>query len=515
MNKELIIDAASGEVQIAFLENKRLVELHTEGGSHDFSVGDFYLGKVKKIISGLNAAFVDVGYEKDAFLHYLDLGPQIRTLNKFVKDINAGKQVSVETYTLDTDIEKTGKITGVLQSGSNILVQIAKEPISTKGPRITTELSLPGRFLVLVPFSKRISISHKIKSLGEKSRLKKIASSLQPFNFGIIVRTVAENKSFDELKADLDELMGRWNGLLVSLRNAKPPFKILGELDRSLTIMRDLLNASYNTIHVNDSTLYSEIRNYLGSIAPEQVDIVKLYKGKTPMFEFMGIDKQIKSSFGKKVTLKSGAYLIIERTEAFHVIDVNSGYKADSGKNQEQNALEANLELAEEVGRQLRLRDLGGIIVVDFIDLHLGSNRRKLYDKLVEEMTNDRAKHTILPPSKFGLVQITRQRVRPETQIEIVEKCPVCSGTGEIKPHTLIIDEIENTLSFLAQEQNEKKLILYVSPFIHAFVTRGFLSNIAKKWRKKLKCSIAVLPASNYHVLEYHIFNKRGEEITL
>lgn len=515
MNKELIIDAASGEVQIALVENKRLVELNTERGSNDFSVGDFYLGKVKKIISGLNAAFVDVGYEKDAFLHYLDLGPQIKTVNKFVRDLVAGKNVSVETYTLEADIEKTGKITNVVTSGHSILVQIAKEPISTKGPRITTELSLPGRYLVLVPFSKRISISHKIKSLGEKSRLKKIASSLQPVNFGIIVRTVAENRNFDELKADLDELLGRWKSLTESLRNAKPPVKILGELDRSLTIMRDLLNASFNSIIVNDQHLFSEIKNYLGSIAPNQVDIVKLYKGKASLFEHTGIDKQIKTSFGQKVTLKSGAYLIIERTEAFHVIDVNSGFKADSGKDQEQNALAANLELADEVARQLRLRDLGGIIVVDFIDMHQGVNRRKLYEKLVQEMSLDRAKHTILPPSKFGLVQITRQRVRPETHVNNAEKCPVCAGTGEIKPHTLVIDEIENTLSYLAQEQNENKLVLYTSPFIHAYITKGFFNNIVRKWKKKLRCSIKVLSASNYHILEYHVFNARGEEITL
>ncbi len=515
MNKELVIDAASGEVQIALVENKRLVELNTERGSNDFAVGDFYLGKVKKIISGLNAAFVDVGYEKDAFLHYLDLGPQIRTVNRFVRDVISGKSVSVETFPLEQDIEKTGKITSVVTSGHSILVQIAKEPISAKGPRITTELSLPGRYLVLVPFSKRISISHKIKSLGEKSRLKKIASSLQPINFGIIVRTVAENRNFDELKADLDELIGRWSSLVESLRSAKPPVKILGELDRSLTIMRDLLNDSFNSIVVNDSGMYSEIRNYLSSIAPTKVDIVKLYKGKSTIFEHTGIDKQIKSSFGKKVTLKSGAYLIIERTEAFHVIDVNSGYKADNDKDQEHNALAANIELAEEVARQLRLRDLGGIIVVDFIDMHQGQNRRKLFDKLVQEMSYDRAKHTILPPSKFGLVQITRQRVRPETHVENVEKCPVCSGTGEIKPHTLLIDEIENTLSYLAQEQNEKKLVLYTSPYVHAFLTKGWLNNQARKWKKKLRCSISVLPASNYHMMEYHVFNSRGEEITL
>lgn len=341
-----------------------------------------------------------------------------------------------------------------------------------------------------------------------------MADSLRPHNFGLIVRTVAEKKNFTDLKNDLDELVERWEQMLNGLSKSKAPQKVLGELDRSLTIIRDLLNSSFNSITVNDSTLYSEIRSYLSSIAPEQEKIVKLHKGKTDIFEGMGITKQIKSSFGQKVTLKSGAYLIIEATEAFHVIDVNSGYKADNDKNQEANALEANLELAEEVARQLRLRDLGGIIVIDFIDMHQGLNRRKLFDKLRDEMQNDSAKHTILPPSKFGLVQITRQRVRPETKVEITEKCPVCNGSGLVKPHTLLIDEIENTISFLVKEQNEKKIILYTSPFVEAYLNSGRKS-IVKKWRRSLKSKIKLSSSENYHFLEYHIFNHEGEEITL
>ncbi|MBN2727868.1 MAG: Rne/Rng family ribonuclease [Bacteroidales bacterium] len=514
MDKELIINSTSNEVTIALLENKRLVELHTETRNNNFAVGDIYLGKIKKIISGLNAAFIDVGYEKDAFLHYLDLGPQIRTFNKFSKERKSGRKVSVETYTFEPNIEKAGKINQILSSGSDILVQIAKEPISNKGPRITTELSLPGRYVVMIPFSNKISISHKIKNLSEKSRLKKMADSLRPHNFGLIVRTVAENKNFSDLKNDLDELTERWESMLNSLHNSTPPQKVLGELDRSLTIIRDLLNSSFNSIHVNDPALYGEIKTYLSAIAPEQEKIVKLHKGKIDIFEDKGISKQIKSSFGQKVALKSGAYLIIEATEAFHVIDVNSGFKSDNDKNQEANALEANLELAEEVARQMRLRDLGGIIVIDFIDMHQGVNRRKLFEKLRDEMKNDKAKHTILPPSKFGLVQITRQRVRPETKIEISEKCPVCNGSGEIRSNTLLIEEIENTISFLVKEQNEKKIVLYTSPFVYAYLNTGF-NSIIKKWRKKLKCKIKLSSSENYHFLEFHIFKADGEEITL
>lgn len=514
MNRELIIDASSSEVVLALLEEKRLVELHTERTSNEFSVGDIYLGKTKKVIPGLNAAFIDVGYEKDAFLHYLDLGPQVRSLIKFLKGVSAGQHLNVDTFSNDSDIEKAGKISGVLSSGQHMLVQIAKEPISSKGPRITSEISIPGRFIVLVPFSNRISISQKIKNPEEKGRLKKLAQSIRPANFGIIVRTVAENKHFNELQGDLDELMTRWNGMVKSLATAKPPQKVLGELDRSLAILRDILNDSFNSIYVNDAGLYNEIKTYIGTIMPGHDDIVKLHKGKTPIFEQYGVDKQIKTSFGKKVSMKSGAYLIVEPTEAFHVIDVNSGYKVDSDKNQETNALEVNLEMASEVARQMRLRDLGGIIVIDFIDMHQGLNRRKLFDKLKEEMQTDRAKHTILPPSKFGLVQITRQRVRPETKVEILEKCPVCEGTGKVKPNVLIVDEIENNLSFLIQEQNEAHLDVFVSPFVYAFISQGLWS-LKRRWYFRYKRKVKIMPAVSYHFLEYHIYNAKGEEIAL
>lgn len=514
MNRELIIDASSSEVVLALLEEKRLVELHTERTSNEFSVGDIYLGKTKKVIPGLNAAFIDVGYEKDAFLHYLDLGPQVKSLVKFLKGISAGQHLNVDTFTNDSDIEKAGKISSVLSSGQHMLVQIAKEPISSKGPRITSEISIPGRFIVLVPFSNRISISQKIKNPEEKGRLRKLAQTIRPANFGLIVRTVAENKHFNELQGDLDELMARWNGMVKSLSTAKPPQKVLGELDRSLAILRDILNDSFNSIYVNDANLYNEIKSYISTIMPGHDDIVKLHKGKTPIFEQYGVDKQIKTSFGKKVSMKSGAYLIVEPTEAFHVIDVNSGYKVDSDKNQEANALEVNLEMASEVARQLRLRDLGGIIVVDFIDMHQGLNRRKLFDKLKEEMQSDRAKHTILPPSKFGLVQITRQRVRPETKVEILEKCPVCEGTGKIKPNVLIVDEIENNLSFLIQEQNESRLDLFVSPFVYAYISQGFWS-LKRRWYFRFKRKVRIMPAVSFHFLEYHIYNAKGEEIAL
>lgn len=516
MNKELIIDSNQSEIVIALLEDKLLVELHKWKKNNNYSVGDIYLGKVRKIISGLNAAFVDVGYEKDAFLHYLDLGPQVNSLNKYTKLAIGGKvkNLPMESFILEREIEKSGKITNVLSANSPVLVQVAKEPISTKGPRITSEISLAGRYLVLVPFSDRISVSQKIKSSDEKSRLKRLVQSIKPKNFGVIVRTVAEGKLVADLDADLQNLIEKWYGVAAKLEQAKAPKIIQGEINRSSAILRDLLNEEFNNIHVNDPVVYDELKDYIKTIAPKKLEILRLYKGKVPIFETLGVEKQIKGSFGKIVTIRSGTYLIIEHTEALHVIDVNSGHRINSENSQESNALDVNMEAAAEIARQLRLRDMGGIIVIDFIDMVEPANRRKLFEKIKEEMKKDRAKHNILPPSKFGLVQITRQRVRTETNVEILEKCPACNGTGEVKPSIILIDDIENNIRYLIQEQNEKNLTLRVHPYIHSYLTRGLWS-IKWQWSWKYKTNIKIISTYSYHFLEYRFFNKLDDEIKI
>ncbi len=518
VNKELIINASPSEVNIALLEEKVLVELNKEKTNSSFAVGDVYLGRVKKIMPGLNAAFVDVGYEKDAFLHYLDLGPQINSLLKYTKLALAAReaQLTMPEFQTEPDIEKSGKIAQVLTSGQQVLVQIAKEPISTKGPRISSEISFAGRYLVLVPFSNRVSISQKIKSSEERNRLKRLIMSIRPKNYGVIIRTVAENKKVADLDADLNNLILKWESVSQKLITAKVPQKIISELDRTSAILRDMLNESFNSIHVDDPVVCEEVKNYIRINAPDKLDIVKLFKGKIPIYEHFGIDKQIKNSFGKIVTIKSGVYLIIEHTEALHVIDVNSGHKVNSDSSQEENALSVNLEAATEVARQLRLRDMGGIIVVDFIDMHEGSNRRKLYSRLKDEMDKDHSKHSILPPSKFGLVQITRQRVRPETNVQILEKCPTCEGTGEIKPSILLIDEIENNIRYLLQDQNETYLKVCLHPYAYAFLIHGGLfRSIQWKWYYKYKKWITLMPVNSYHLLEYHFFNKTQDEIKM
>jgi ribonuclease G len=516
VSKEIIIDSTPDEVRIALLEDKRLVELHKETTNQQYSVGDIYLGKVKRINTGLNAAFVDVGHGKDAFLHYLDLGPQVKTLMKYTKAALAAKDkpLKLEQFDLDGDIDKSGKMNSALSPNQQILVQISKEPISTKGPKITSEISLAGRFIVLVPFSNRISVSQKIQSVEERNRLKRLIMSIKPNNYGVIIRTVAENKRVAELVADLTDLTTKWEKITQKLIMAKAPSLIHREVDRSSGMVRDLVNETFQSIVVNNEDLYDELKSFIKINIPEKSDIVKHYKSKKGIFEHFGIDLQIKNAFGKKVTMKEGSYLIIEHTEAMHVVDVNSGHRMNKDGVQEEHALQTNLEAAKELARQLRLRDMGGIIVVDFIDMQNKDHRKELFDFLRDAMKSDKAKHTILPPTKFGLVQITRQRVRPEIAMETLEKCPVCSGSGEIKASIVLIDEIENNIRYLFREQNAPYLKLAVHPFIYAYLTKGLFS-VRWKWYRKYNKWIYLSPDTSYHFMEYHFFNKMNDEISL
>ena len=516
MNKELIISSSDSEVEIALVEDKQLVELHKEKKNHQHVVGDAYLGRVKKIMPGLNAAFVDVAHEKDAFLHYLDLGHQYASVAKYMKQAMNGDPTvaNLQNFKMEPNIEKTGKISNILKSGQFILVQIAKEPISTKGPKVTSDISFAGHYLVLVPFSNKISISQKIKSVEERNRLRRLMQSIRPANFGVIVRTNAEGRSVAELDSDLRTLMESWTTMTANLKKATFPQKLVSELNKTSVLLRDVLSDDFNNIYVDNLDMYNEIRNYVKSIVPEKVDIVKHYKLNTPIFEQFGIQKQIRSSFGRIVSIRSGVYLIIEHTEALHVIDVNSGNHIKAGEGQEDTALQVNLESAVEIARQLRLRDMGGIIIVDFIDMQLAEHRKLLYDKMVEEMAKDKARHTILPPTKFGLIQITRQRVRPVIDIDVQERCPLCDGTGNIKSSLAIIDEIESNLKYLLTVQNEKKLTLVAHPYIYAYLTKGFKSK-RMGWFWMYKKWIKIIPSETYNLLEYVFLNKDGEEITL
>jgi ribonuclease G len=514
--KELIIDSSPNGATIALIQDKQLVELHKEHITNNYTVGDLYLGRIKKIMPSLNAAFVDVGYEKDAFLHYLDLGPQVQSLLKLTKQVRSGGYQSklLDNFKLEADINKGGKISDVLSKGVLVPVQIAKEPISTKGPRLSSDLSIAGRYVVLVPFSEVISISKKIKSNTERTRLRKVVESIKPKHFGVIIRTVSESKGVDELQKDLLDLISKWETFVTKLQGTEPSKKVLGEIGRTSTILRDILNPDFQHIYVNEQSMYDDVRSYIHEISPEMEGIVRLHKHKEPIFEHHGVDKQIKGAFGKTVNLAGGAYLVIEHTEALHVIDVNSGNRTANKENQEDNAYQVNKEAAKEIARQLRLRDMGGIVVVDFIDMHKPNNRKELFDYLKAQMADDRAKHTILPPSKFGLIQITRQRVRPEMNIVTSEVCPACNGTGTIRPTVLLLDDIENNFNFILEEQNEKNITLVVHPYIEAFIKKGIF-NRQMKWYFKYNQWIKVKSNPAYQITEFHFFSGKDEEIKL
>lgn len=516
MISELVIDVQPNEVSIAVLEDKKLVEFQKEARNISFSVGDVCLGRIKKLMPGLNAAFVDVGYKKDAFLHYQDLGANFSRLDKFLKTTLSDKKKlpPLNKFSHLQDVNKEGTITDILKQGHEVLVQIAKEPISTKGPRLTAEISFAGRYLVAMPFGDKVSVSQKIKSGEERARLRQLIQSIKPKNFTVIVRTSAEGVRVAELDSELKSLVKRWEDNMAKLLKIKAPALVYEETGRTVALLRDIFNPSFENIYINDPDVYNEVHDYVGAISPDHTKIVKLYKGELPIFDNFAITKQIKSVFGKHVTFKSGAYLIIEHTEALHVIDVNSGTRSKSSSGQENTAIDVNLAAADEIARQLRLRDMGGIIVIDFIDMHETDNRQKLFDHMRKLMANDRAKHNILQVSKFGLMQITRQRVRPVMDFNTAEVCPTCFGKGEIKSSILFMDDMEKKINDVVTVLKVKKFKLYVHPYIAAFINQGLFS-LKWKWKFKYSLGMRIIPDQKLGFLEYKFFDMDKNELDM
>lgn len=518
MKSELIVDVQAAEVSIALLEDSRLVSLQKEARNIAYAVGDIYLAKVKKLMPGLNAAFVNVGYEKDAFLHYLDLGPHYASYKAYLSRLlgdDRRRVPAIEKMKLLPDIDKHGSVADTLAQGQELLVQIVKEPISSKGPRLTTEITFTGRFMVLIPFSDKISISQKIKSTEEKLRLRQLIESIKPKNFGVIVRTSAEGKGAAELINELKTLVGCWNSTVAKAQKAQAPALIFEEESRIVGMLRDVFSPSFESIHVNDADTFAQIEKYVSIIAPERKEIVKLYTRDEPIFDTFSITRQIKSSFGKTVSFRSGAYIIIESTEALHVIDVNSGNRSKATNDQESNALEVNLRAADEIARQLRLRDMGGIIVVDFIDMAKGEHRQQLYDHMRQIMANDRARHNILPLSKFGLMQITRQRVRPALSVVTAEKCPCCHGKGEVQPSLLFTDTLFEKLDYLVNTLGVKGFVMYVHPFVEAYIKRGLFTSLYGKWRRQLGRCFKIMADQSLAYLQYRVLDAQRQEIDL
>jgi len=517
MTSEVIIDARPKEISIALLEDKCLVEYQNEPREASYAVGNIYVGKVRKLMPGLNACFVDVGSEKDAFLHYLDLGLQFSSYEKYLKQVASDRKklYPIQKATIQPTLPKEGSIQNILKVGQEIMVQVVKEPINTKGPRLTCELSFAGRYMVLIPFGDKVSVSSKIKRGEERSRLKQLVQSMKPKNFGVIVRTVAEGKKAAELDQELKVLLKRWEDAITKVqKTTERPQLVFEEQTRAVALLRDLFNPTYDGIHVNDPEIYNQIHDYVSLIAPEKASIVKLYKGNVPIFDNFDVTKQIKSGFGRTVNYKRGAYLIIEHTEAMHVVDVNSGTRIKKENGQEANALETNLGAADELARQLRLRDMGGIIVVDFIDMNLAEDRQLLYERMCENMKKDRARHNILPLSKFGLMQITRQRVRPAMDVAVEESCPTCHGTGKIKSSILFTDQLESKIDRLVNKIGIKRFTLHVHPYVAAFINQGVFS-LKRRWQLKYGLGICIIPNQEMAFLQYEFYDANRQFIDM
>ena len=509
--KDLVVDVSPTEVRIALMNNHRLIELNKEScQGHGFSVGDVFLGRVKKLLPTLNAAFVDIGDSKEAFIHYLDLGLYFNAFDSFVKESNPNRNLK-ELYSgisLGPVLAKEGRIEDHLKVGQMVIAQIVKEPISTKGSRLSAEISLAGRNIVLLPFADKVSVSQKIASKEEKKRLEALVGSILPKNYGAIIRTAAEGKKAAVLVAEVRSLIEKWESSWSRIAKSKGVGLLFTEYSKTTTVLRDLLNDEFSNVFVNDEKIFEETRQYVSLISPEQEKIVKLYDGKEPIFDHFEVTRQIKSSFGKVVPMRQGAYLVIETTEALNVIDVNSGIRTKTS-DQEENAFEVNKIAAEEIARQLRLRDMGGIVIVDFIDMDTQEHRNELHKYMQELMASDRAKHNILPLTKFGLMQITRQRIRPVTEINTTEKCPLCHGTGKIASTVVIDEEIERKLSSVC-EKCDDKIVLKVSPILGAYLTRGF-NSFLRKWKRKYKCKLEILESTDCSILQYEFYNQKGE----
>ena len=510
MKSELIVDVQPQEIAIALTEDDRLQEVAREKRDQDnFSVGNIYYGRVKKVMPALNAVFVDVGHEKEAFLHYLDLGSQFRTLQTYVtKAVSDRRHVPLITKTQrKPEVGKEGQISDVLKVGDPILVQVSKEPINTKGPRLTAEISIAGRNIVLMPFADGVMVSQKIKREAERQRLKQLMLSIKPAGFGIIVRTVAEDKRVAELDNELRLLVERWEQTVKSLQQKEPVSLVSEEMGRTLGIIRDVLNPDFTSIQINDKDTYDDVRHYLELIAPESAKIVKLYQGTQPIFDHFDITRQMKTGLGRTVGFKHGGYLIIDRTEALFSIDVNSGSKKIY-EDQEENAFQFNMLAADELVHQLRLRDIGGIIIVDFIDMDDKGHQQELYDYVRKLMERDRAKHNVLPLSKFGLMQITRQRVRPAVEVEVMETCPTCMGKGKIQPSILFTDQIAEMCEHM-HEQYGRGLKLHLHPYVYAYVSRGWLFSLKAKWQ--LQYGVKVVENQSLGMLEMRFLDAKGQ----
>lgn len=500
MEKEIIINSTNEDTRIALVENKRLVELFVERPDNERMVGDIYKGRVKKVVKGMQAAFIDIGFPQDGFLHFSDMGNHVQQLfadfdDDDVDNSNGKSDSKVEPWEL-------------LRNGQEIVVQISKEPISNKGPRVTTELTLPGRFLVLVPNQKRIGVSRKISTSKERRRLRQVVKEVLPKNFGLIVRTVAEGKSTEGVKHDLKKLLKDWRRVEEQIESAKPPQVLFKDLGMASSVIRDLFTPDVSRVVVDSRKMYREINKYLKLVGSDLHERVEYFKSRRPIFDVFSVEEEIKRSVAKKVWMQNGGYIIIEHTEALTVVDVNSG-RYFGRRDHEKNSLKINLDSVREIARQLRLRDVGGLIVIDFIDMEEAGNRKRVLNELLKEFARDRAVTKIEGMSRFGLVEMTRQRIRPSLIYNINENCPNCSGSGLVPTRGTIVADIERALRRYLAHRLDRRLIIQVHPDMAEFL-QNTEENRCSQLMWKYWVKITVEPNEALKVHEFRLLMKRN-----
>ena len=486
------------------MENGELAQLFIESEENQRTVGDIYLARVHKVMGGIRAAFIDVGMQKDAFLHFSDAGDNLGSYIKMLngeKSITKQAQKQLDNFDKLSNYDKQILAGKLLRPDQQVLVEIVKEPIGSKGPRVSTDITIAGRFLVLIPMGKFIAISKKISHHKERRRLKQVVGSMLPEGFGIIVRTVAQGQDNEILEEDMRTILKKWERILNKLEDAKPPALLYKDLDMTESLIRDLFAKQYDRVLIDDYQLYKSIKGYVSNVAPKMLPSVQLYKGKEHIFDHMNIAGDVNSIFSPRVRMQSGGYLIFEQTEAMYVVDVNSGPYAAKQK-QEDNSLKTNLEAAREIAKQLRLRDIGGIIVVDFIDQRIDKNRKKIYDELKKEFKKDRAKTNVIGMSDFGLVQITRQRIRPSVVNSVSKVCPMCGGSGSVVTRDTIVTDIESWISTFRSTSDFRAVDLYINPYLKSFLERGFF-NLRWRWMIKYRLKICLVADESVSLNEF------------
>ena len=510
MDKVILMNKTVQETRIAILEDGKLVEMFIEKSGKARMVGNIYKGKVENVIEGIRAAFVDIGYGTNAFLPFSEMNNPASVVS-MVESVNGADEEEVELIPSQLKEPETGEIN--LKPGQDILVQVIKEPFADKGPRVTTDISLPGRFLVLVPNISYVGISKKIQNRKERTRLREIAKQIKPENFGLIIRTVAEGKDIDTLKKDLDSLLKKWKKIEKKAMTEPAPVCVYEDIEIVSSVVRDLLTPDVSKVIVDSKSLYKKIHSYVGSVSPEMVRKIEYYSSRTPLFDFYGVEKDFRKSLNKRVWLKSGGFIVIEHTEAMTTIDVNSG-KYIGKKDYEENAFKINLQAAQEIARQVRLRDIGGIIVIDFIDMGKKENKDKVFHELLKEFKKDRAKVALAPISDFGLLEMTRQRTRLNLFYTVSEECPMCHGTGRITSKETFMTQIESWLRRFRTESKERRLVLQVHPYMGSYLQKE-MKKILKKLQWKNLVLLKLEENSSLRLDEFRFISaKTGEDIT-